>query len=221
LNVVVSRELFFVQSKVTFLQGELDYVISQAQRAQLSSATATADALMTVSMIDQSLHFPPASEVLLRVLLHLSLVGLCVITLIALWTHASRTAFAVFLAWTAGFYIVIFTFAWHLRPETSILAIICSRLRRHHQTQLPSSQIPLPNPQTLPGPYIHHHPPYHTAVASDDASVSHGARRSSETDDNDDIDEDIRQRTIEDEMGRREVSIVTIPKRKLWITNPS
>jgi hypothetical protein len=57
-------------------------------------------------------------------------------------------------------------------------------------------------------------------VASD-ASISHGAHRTSEADDHSDIDEDMRQRTIEDEMGRREVSIVTIPKRKLWIANPS
>lgn len=46
--------------------------------------------------------------------------------------------------------------------------------------------------------------------------------RSVETDDDDDdIDEDTRQRQIEEEMGRREVSIVTVPRRRLWITNPS
>jgi hypothetical protein len=172
------------------------------------------------SSAQSPLSFPSASEVLFRVLLHGSLLGLCVITLIALWTHASRAAFAVFLAWTVAFYTAIFTFAWHLRPKSSILAIICSRVCHRHQNQPLSSPTPPPNPQTSPGPYVHH-PPYHTTVASDEASISHGARRSSETDDHDDIDEDTRQRTIEDEMGRREVSIVTVPKRKLWITNPS
>ena len=221
LNAVVSREILFVQSEITFLQGELDYVISQAHRAHLSSTAATADALMTTSMIDQSLYFPSTSEILFRVLFHSLLMGLCVITLIALWTHASRAAFAAFLTWTAGFYIVILTFAWYLRPKTSTLVIICSRLRHRHRKRPPSSHTPLPNPQTSPGPYIHHHPPYHTAVASDDTSVSHGALRNSVTDDHEDSDEDMRQRTIEDEMGRREVSIVTVPKRKLWITNPS
>jgi hypothetical protein len=196
-------------------------VISQARRARQTSTLATADALMTSTTIttQSPLSFPSAPEIAFHVLLQASLLGLCVITLIALWFRASRAAFAVFLAWTTAFYIAMFTFAWHLRPKTSILAIICSRLSHRAYEQAVTSPTPPPNPQP-PGPYFHH-PPYHATVVSDDASISHGAHRSSETDDHDDIDEDMRQRTIEDEMGRREVSIVTIPKRKLWIANPS
>ncbi|KAF8231918.1 hypothetical protein L208DRAFT_1274765 [Tricholoma matsutake] len=201
--------------------GELDYVISQVQRAQLSSTTANADTLMTSSMTmaQSPLYFPSASEILFRVLLQGSLLGLCVVTLIALWSP-SRAAFAVFLAWTVAFYMAMLTYAWHLRPKTSILAVICSRLFHRPQNQSTSSPTPPLNSQSLPGPYVHH-PPYHTTVTSDEASISHGVRRSLETDEPDDVDEDMRQRAIEDEMGRREVSIITIPKRKLWITNPS
>jgi hypothetical protein len=173
----------------------------------------------TTITTQSTLSFPPAPEIAFRVLLQASLLGLCVITLIALWFRASRAAFAAFLAWTTAFYIVMFIFAWHLRPKTSILAIICSRLFHRPYEQAITSRTPPPNPQPSPGPYFHH-PPYHAAVASD-ASISHGAHRTSEADDHSDIDEDMRQRTIEDEMGRREVSIVTIPKRKLWIANPS
>jgi len=162
--------------------------------------------------------FPSPIEIAFRVLLQASLLGLCIVTLIALWSRASRTAFAVFLAWTVAFYIAMFTFAWRLRPKTSILAVICSRLF-HRPQQLMTSSSPAPDLQPSPGPYVHQ-PPYHTAPP-DDTSISHGARRSSESDTHDDTDEDSRQRTIEDEMGRREVSIVTIPKRKLWIANPS
>ena len=175
---------------------------------------------MTSSTTTRSLPFPSIAEVIFRVLLQASLLGLCTITLIALWSHASQVGFAVFLAWTVAFYITMFIFAWHLRPKTSILATICSRLFHRPPHQSISSPISQPNPQSSPGPYVHH-PPYHTAIASEEASVSHGARPSLETDEDEDFDEERRQRTIEDEMGRREVSIVTVPKRKLWITNPS
>jgi hypothetical protein len=52
--------------------------------------------------------------------------------------------------------------------------------------------------------------------------LSHGAPLSVEGDDNDDdLDDDTRQRVIEEEMQRRDVSIVTVPRRKLWIANPT
>lgn len=69
------------------------------------------------------------------------------------------------------------------------------------------------------GPYLHQ-PPYRTA-ATDEYSHSHAGPRSLEADDDDDVDEVTRQRMIEEEMDRREVSIVTVPKRRLWVTNPS
>lgn len=71
-----------------------------------------------------------------------------------------------------------------------------------------------PHPEAateLNGPYIHQ--PSHRTLPSDRQA------RSAE-DDDDDEDEDTRQRRMEREMERREVSIVTVPKRKLWITNP-
>ena len=37
----------------------------------------------------------------------------------------------------------------------------------------------------------------------------------------DDYDEEDEQRRIEQELDRREVNIVTVPKRKLRVTNPS
>ena len=175
----------------------------------------------TMTATYSPLSFPSATQILYRVLIQASLLGLCIIALIALWTRAPRPAFAVFLAWTIAFYMVMFAFAWHLRPKCSLLAITRSRL--FHQP--PQQSIPrAPTPITQPslGPYVHHQPPYHTAVSPDDASFSHRAPRSVVTDGyDDDIDEDTRQRMIEEEMGRREVSIITIPKRKLWIANPS
>jgi len=79
-----------------------------------------------------------------------------------------------------------------------------------------------PFPSETRGPYMHH-PAYRVVHEDDYYSTSHGGPLSVDTEIEveSDEDEDTRQRRIEEEMGRREVSIVTVPKRKLWIANPS
>lgn len=66
------------------------------------------------------------------------------------------------------------------------------------------------------GPYIHQ-PLFRRALSSHEDDIL----SSENHDDDGDDDEHARQRRIEQEMDRRDVSIVTVPKRKLWITNPS
>ena len=41
-----------------------------------------------------------------------------------------------------------------------------------------------------------------------------------EDDEDDDVDEETRQRRIEEEISRRDVNIVTVPKRRLFLMNP-
>jgi hypothetical protein len=147
-----------------------------------------------------------------------------------LWTSgASKAFFILFLIWTIVFYLCLLYFAWNYRPQVSILATFLYRLRNSPSTHLtsqksstslpqsPSNVRPVPFPNT--GPYLHQ-PPYR-AAATDEYSHSHADPRSVEADEDDEIDEVTRQRMIEEEMDRREVSIVTVPKRKLWVTNPS
>jgi hypothetical protein len=82
------------------------------------------------------------------------------------------------------------------------------------------------------GPY-YHRPPYRaaTSVGHENNTITSVGSRSPRTmsreigggagdDDDEDIDEDTRQQRIEEEMQRREVSIVTVPRRKLRVTNP-
>lgn len=167
---------------------------------------------------------PRAHNIFLRIIFHISLLAICALTLFALWSH--KTGFAVFLVWTLAFYVLLFVCAWYGRSRQSTLTVIISRLRARpsHATEShpPIStidQYPLqPDPR---GPYVHHQPPYR-ALGADDVSTSQGDPRSveNEDDEEDDDDEDARQRRIEDEMARREVSIITVPRRKLWITNP-
>lgn len=171
--------------------------------------------------------FPPFIETIVHVLLHMFLLGLCTITLIALWSRAPRVTFAVFLAWTACFYGALILFAWHGRPRHSILAVVFSRLRSQSYHPAVVSEPPTPSRPNgegvADGPYLHQ--PSYRPVASDmhDGTSYTQVHRSMDGDDDEDQDEDedARQQRIENEIGRREVSIVTVPKRKLWITNPS
>jgi len=157
--------------------------------------------------------------VVLHLITQALMLGLCIVTLVALWWRAPVAAFSVFLVWTVAFYTAMFIFAWHLRPDGSVLSVVCSRLRPIPQDTQKITPSPTPMPEPATGPYVHHQPPYHATVSPEDGSPIFSPVEQDEPDD--DIDDDTRQRMIEEEMGRRDVSIVTVPKRKLWIANPS
>ena len=65
-----------------------------------------------------------------------------------------------------------------------------------------------------------HQPLYYPAAEDDLHSPSYAGLRSEPEVDSDE-DEETRQRRIEDEIARRDVTIVTVPKRRLWVANPS
>lgn len=74
------------------------------------------------------------------------------------------------------------------------------------------------------GPYLHSPPFRAVQVQEGEGYDMIGTGRhheDGEDDPDDDEDEETRQRRIEGEMNRRDVSIVTVPKKKLWIANPS
>lgn len=218
---------------------ELDLVSGQGQRNLINSSTPnTAEMLSTRALVPTPTfprvahELPSPFEILLRVLFHTLILALCIFSLIALWNWARLALFAVFLLWTFIFYICLFTLAWHGRPRRSTLTYLIARFHAEPPpavspgtpTSRPLSVVgneQYPFPTDIRGPYLHE-PPYRAARAHDDVSTTIGGPRSVETDyDEEDLDEETRQRRIEEEMGRREVSIVTVPKRRLWITNPS
>lgn len=175
---------------------------------------------------------PSFPELCLRILFHAFIFGLCILSLVALWYQGFMSFFAVFFVWTLLFYIMLFVLAWRGRPAKSLLTTVVVRLRAEpsHAAVPPSSPGSRPLsmagteqylfPTDARGPYLHH-PPYRAAPPDDFSMTLMGPRSVETDDDDDDIDEATRQRQIEEEMGRREVSIVTVPKRRLWVTNPS
>ncbi|KAF8845762.1 hypothetical protein BDN67DRAFT_892139 [Paxillus ammoniavirescens] len=219
---------------------ELDYAVhhgTRAQGLQNSSTPNTADMLSTRALMPTrtfsrtAYELPPPFELSLRIFFHMLVLGLCILSLIALWYRAPMSLFAVFLLWVVIFYISLFALAWNGRPTKSLLTTLIARLRGQPPQPVASPGTPTSRPLSITGteqypfpsdnrgPYLHQ-PPYR-ATGHDDVSTSQSPRSVETEEDDDDIDEDTRQRRIEEEMGRREVSIVTVPKRRLWITNPS
>ena len=160
--------------------------------------------------------YPKLSVMIVHILQQISLLGLSTVTLVILWSRASRVLFVVFLSWLILFYVMMVVLAWNYYPTTSLLTAFLQSLRGHKILDKDN----LVTSTNGEGPYSYHQPPYRLSTHADE--LSHGAPMSAETDDtDDDIDEATRQRVIEEEMERRDVSIVTVPRRKLWIANPS
>lgn len=192
-------------------QGELDYALTQASIAALN----TNSEQLLVSRSNTPPVFAPrirnTFDQVVHILLHATVLALCVFTLVALWNRTSRIAFIVFLVWTVLFYLVLFALAWYGRPRASLLSTIVYRLRGTTPTVTPAAEdYPQPSSPVTSFPYMHR-PQYHTARSAD----SH-PRRDEESDGSDDG-----QQRFEDELARREVSILTVPRRKLTIVNPS
>jgi len=189
--------------------------------------------LMSGPLAHQLPHMPHPLVGSVHVLFHALLLSLCILSLVELWVRAPTAAFIIFLVGTVAFYVALFVLAFYGIPRVSILSTIVYRLRGGEPrspavaTPVPSrplstagSEVPFPESRS---PYQHHQPPYRrtTSAGPDEypTSVSHG-HGTAEVDDEDEDDEDARQRRIEEEMSRRDVSIVTVPRRKLFLTNP-
>jgi len=138
-----------------------------------------------------------------------------------------------FVVWTVALYVIMIILSWSGRPRYSALTVLLGRIRGDSQfnaapTGTPSASRPISMAgtdlfafsQEPRSPYMHQ-PLFHAAAEDDLHSASYAGLRSEPEETSSDEDEETRQRRIEDEIARRDVSIVTVPKRKLWVANPS
>lgn len=211
---------------------------------QINNRGPTSTPATTTHLSAQALSDPPSAkiqrpliptkeEIILRVVMHILISALCVLTLVELWKRAPLGIFVAFLIWTVVFYVILAFLSWHGRPRYSALTALLYSIRGTKQPTsapigTPSASRPIsmagtdqfPFPQEPRSPYLHQ-PLFHAALEDDLHSASYAGLRSEPEELESDEDEDTRQRRIEDEMARRDVSIVTVPKRKLWVANPS
>ncbi|KAH8118402.1 hypothetical protein DFH11DRAFT_1567220 [Phellopilus nigrolimitatus] len=216
--------------------GELDYALTQINHTQSPTPVGDARSTGPLFLSNPSPEFrpllPSKTLSLLHVLLHAAILGICVVVLVQLWQRAPKATFAVFLIWTVAFYCVLYLLAWREMPKASIPTLLFSSLTFHgglaqgdpHSSRrlstVASEQYAFPSESR--SPYTFHQPLFRRALSAHEderlSSSGHGGQR---PDDEDDEEDETQQRRIEQEMDRRDVSIVTVPKRKLWITNPS
>jgi hypothetical protein len=176
---------------------------------------------------------PTKEEIVLRVLMHTLILALCVLSLVELWNRAPKGIFVAFLIWTVVFYVILVFLSWNGRPRDSTLTALLYSIRGTGRLTsgpigTPSASRPIsmagtdqfPFPQEPRSPYLNQ-PLFQAAPEDDVQSASYAGLRSEPEELESDEDEETRQRRIEDEIGRRDVSIVTVPKRKLWVANPS
>ncbi|KAH9965875.1 hypothetical protein BC827DRAFT_1315587 [Russula dissimulans] len=219
--------------------GDLDYALMHLNNRGHASTPATTTQISAQALTDppsaklQRPLIPTKEEIALSTLMHVLLLALCVLSLVELWKRAPLGLFVAFLSWTAAFYVVLFVMSWCGRPRYSTLTALLSSIRGTAQyisapVGTPSISRPIsvagtdqfPFPPEPRSPYLHQ-PLFHTAPDDDVRSSSYAGLRSEIEEIESEEDEETRQRRIEDEIGRRDVSIVTVPKRKLWVVNPS
>lgn len=218
--------------------GDLDYALMQLNRG-ITATPATTAHFSAQGLSDPpsaNVHppvVPPKGEIILHVLMHALILAGCIFCLVELWNRAPIAPFVAFLVWTMSFYAFLIVMAWNGRPQRSALTVALGHIRGNNDAQpisAPIAATPIPSrpistvgtdqfpfPQEPRSPYFHQ-PLFHTAAED---TMSYAALRSETEEIESDEDEDTRQRRIEDEMARRDVSIVTVPKRKLWVANPS
>lgn len=229
-------------------KGELDFALSQLGHASpRSSSPPVTSRPPTVTMSNRPFVRTPTLpspsdvilsgwDILLHTLFHAFLLANCILALAALFSFAPLATFIVFLILMLAFYVSLFLLAWNGRPRSSLLVVALSRLRTPTRIAGPPTSSPPGSPMdehgsnvfqsSTPsgGPYVYHQPLWRRAISpEEDFTASHSGHRVLEQDDPDeeDEDEDDRQRHMEEELERRDVNIVTVPRRRLWITNPS
>ncbi|KAF8528839.1 hypothetical protein BU17DRAFT_79994 [Hysterangium stoloniferum] len=224
---------------------DLDYAVNQLGRSPRSASPLPTSRPPTVTMSTKAFvrtSTPPLlspeylnpCDVFLHILFHAFLLSICVLTLVELFFRAPISAFVIFLVWTLAFYTCLFYLAWRGHPRASILTVALDRLRRSPPNVTPAPQDDTPIVEggsqdfqpSGSSPYTYHQHPWRRTISPDEDLVtrtSHGraATDIDDTEDDDNEDEDTRQRRMEAELERRDVHIVTVPKRRLWITNPS
>ncbi|KAF9534342.1 hypothetical protein CPB83DRAFT_844074 [Crepidotus variabilis] len=202
--------------------GELDYMLTQVHNAQVAASAAQGDQ-DPIANVNTATKYPTIASMALHLFTHMSIIGIAAVTLAALWTTAPRYYFAIFMVWVVTFYLLMLACSWGGRPAPSLLTATVWRIRSSPPPPLPI-QSSTPDalkspPPTVAGPYARNRPTHRTATQAEEQSYLQAM--SAEDEGDDELDEDTRQRLIEQEMDRRDVSIVTVPRRKLQIANPS
>ncbi|KAG8916295.1 hypothetical protein FRC01_003245 [Tulasnella sp. 417] len=213
------------------LYGQLDYQLGQNGRSVPTFPPAPSSAHeMSPTTPPVPALTPPrlpsrASQMWFNIALQVVVLWASVFWLVTFAIMGSIPGVVVVAVVAIAYYAALFMLAWHNRPQQSILVVVISRLRGDPtdtsppagSSELPST--PLPPISPPPHPYLNSPPWRVTQSHADDDLLSRARSMDSEGAEHDDEDDDERQARIEEEMARRDVSIFTVPKRRLVVRN--
>jgi hypothetical protein len=225
------------------IQGELDYTLSQNRRNsqptippptlghdELSNVRPTPPPVQPTSTQTSKLQSrPPSWTLLLRVTFHAVLFANVVFCLLSLWNLGNKAPFSIFLALSVGIYALMAWSFYSGQPRNSLIALIRAK-HTYRQAGAGSGftpAVPDPHPYSLSPPprsapqvvetsQVNAPIPFPTLGS---LNLTRTVREEMLDEDNEDDDE--KQERIEREMQRRDVSIVTVPRRSLRIANIS
>lgn len=204
-----------------------------------SEADAELARMRMASSSYQGAGFPSTRIVLLHCSFHLLLLALSIFTATSIFLKADSMLAtplgAVFVVLVAAFYILMIVLAIRGKPRGSITAVIINRLRANGEAQKRASAHDIKLEEHSPAaPEDRHGAGDHSVMGetttlksstrasrafiqhsrySEEILNTRGQEAAAHTDDEDEAE------SIEREMGRRDVSIVTVPKRRLFIAN--
>ncbi|KAG8966018.1 hypothetical protein FRC03_012661 [Tulasnella sp. 419] len=168
----------------------------------------------------------PTIQICFNIALQLGLLFAITFWVVTFAIEGIGAGLAITIVFAVIYYIGLIVLAWMKRPRRSMLVVAISRLKGE-PISLPQDPSTMathggsPTPATYSA--VPQHPYYHQAIyrtAHDDDEGLGGRPRSTESEPlDDDEDDDERQARMEEEMARRDVSIFTVPKRKLVVRN--
>ena len=224
--------------------GDVDYMISKI-RGTASPAAATVVAKNNSNARKVALRYPSLGVVVGRILAQVVLLALVVFCAMSIAVRGGdgpvgNTLLALFVFWAVACYAAMYWLAWNGRPRGSVLVVAISRLRgqQHEELDAPtemdehgafSDAASHQAASTLGGATYASRPVYRRVHDS----VS-GAQVDDDDDDNDRLEEELGRRDVRAAHFRMkpllmisylfffrsgQVSIVTVPKRPLFVTN--
>ena len=223
--------------------GDVDYMISKL-RGTAGPAAATAVAKSNSHARKVALRYPSLGIVVARILVQVVILALVVFCAMSIAGRGGNgavgtTLLALFVLWSVACYAAMYWLAWNGRPRGSVLVVAISRLRgqQHEEHDEPtemeehgafSDVASHQAASTLGGATYASRAVYRRVHDS-----GSGAQVDDDDDDNDRLEEELGRRDVRAARFRMksslifllckknsgQVSIVTVPKRPLFVTN--
>jgi len=212
--------------------GDLDFALSQRTTSPAPNSAqpfVAQSSLMLPPAAPRPLSIPPRipnkSHLAFNALLQLTLLFTFIFWIVTFSLDNSIIGIVITIVVALAFYTTLLILAWFAHPRRSLLVVAITRLSSPPLVIITQTSPPSP-PEHVSISTSNQHPYFHQPLyrAHDESDVHSrvlggGARSTESGAIDEDEDDDEGQAQMEEEMARRDVSIFTVPKRKLVVRN--